>query len=115
MSRWRKQKDKEEEEERTRYPSLDAYICQSYFVCLFVSFRQDGHKACMSRHHLRLVFMALMHLKIASKDSARFFFLVIIFAFVIIIIINYLILSRYEEDNLLRLPAKRKKKVCCSN
>lgn len=114
MSRWRKQKDKEEEEERTRYPSLAAYICQSYFVCLFVSFRQDGHKACMSRHHLRLVFMALMHLKIASKDSARFF-LVIIFAFVIIIIINYLILSRYEEDNLLRLPAKRKKKVCCSN
>lgn len=115
MSRWRKQKDKEEEEERTRYPSLAAYICQSYFVCLFVSFRQDGHKACMSRHHLRLVFMALMHLKIASKDSARLFFLVIIFAFVIIIIINYLILSRYEEDNLLRLPAKRKKKVCCSN
>lgn len=115
MSRWRKQKDKEEEEERTRYPSLAVYICQSYFVCLFVSFRQDGHKACMSRHHLRLVFMALMHLKIASKDSARFFFLVIIFAFVIIIIINYLILSRYEEDNLLRLPAKRKKKVCCSN
>ena len=74
MSRWRKQKDKEEEEERTRYPSLAAYICQSYFVCLFVSLRQDEHKAYKSRHHLRLIFMALMHLKIASKDSARFFF-----------------------------------------
>ena len=81
MSRWRKQKDKEEEEERTRYPSLAAYICQSYFVCLFVSLRQDEHKACKSSHHLRLVFMALMHLKIASKDSARFFFLVIIIYF----------------------------------
>ena len=81
MSRWRKQKDKEEEEERTRYPSLAAYICQSYFVCLFVSLRQDEHKACKSRLHLRLIFMALMQLKIASKDSARFFFLVIIIYF----------------------------------
>jgi len=37
VSRWRKQKEKEEEEERTRYSSLAAYICQSYFVCLFPS------------------------------------------------------------------------------
>ena len=44
------------------------------FVCLFVSLRQDEHEACKSRHHLRLIFMALMHLKIALKDSARFFF-----------------------------------------
>ena len=79
MSRWRKQKDKEEEEERTRYPSLAAYICQSYFVCLFVSLRQDEHKAYKSRHHLRLIFMALMHLKIASKDSASFFLIIIIY------------------------------------
>ena len=37
MSRWRKQKDKEEEEERTRYSSVAAYICESYFVFFFPS------------------------------------------------------------------------------